>query len=148
MLLSRCWLSAKSIRSSSAIDWKVYLSVCFTSIWKARRLLDLSRGRLAVVYSATVLTGPRVDILLERLHGTLDLTAQIVAVEGGLMDELSAVRVLAVPPHFVDRLCWPRLLKHHANSIRESHGVVRRIRWEEVKTILVDRDIDELVRRL
>ena len=63
------------------------------------------------------------------------------------MDNLPTFLVLTIPPHPINAFRRPRLLKHDPHRVRESYRIMRRIRRQEVETILVDRDIDELVRR-
>lgn len=63
------------------------------------------------------------------------------------MYDPSTIRVLAIPPHDVNRLCWSCLLQHDPDRVREAHWIMRCIRRKQVKTVLVDRNIDELVRR-
>lgn len=80
-------------------------------------------------------------ILLEGIHGLLDLRAQIGAMEALLVHLASAT--LAVPPQLVHAALRPRLLQHDAHRVGEADRVVRHVGRQQEHLALVDVDVAE-----
>jgi hypothetical protein len=77
----------------------------------------------------------------EGLDGGLDLSAEVGAVEGGLVDDLAAR--LAIPAHPVDASLGAVLLEHDAHGVGEPDGVVRRVARQQEHVALPDDDVLE-----
>ena len=57
------------------------------------------------------------------------------------MNDGAAPFLLAVPPHLVDAVGGPALLKDDAHRVGEAHGVVRRVAGEQEHVALADHDV-------
>lgn len=111
-------------------------------------LLHGLRLRRNITKLATVLARPFRLIIPERVHGLLNLSAQIGADESGLVHLVATV--LAVPSQPVQTAFGSRLLKHDTDRVGEAHWIVRRVGRQEKHLTLVDVDVSEftIVHRL
>jgi hypothetical protein len=105
------------------------------------RILNGARLGDRVGDLAALLALPVVFAGHEGPDGSLDLGAQVSAVEGGLVDDLGAR--LAVPAHAVEAVLGAALLQHDAHCVGEADGVVRRVAREEEHVTLADDDVLE-----
>jgi hypothetical protein len=105
--------------------------------WSSR----LRGGRVA--NRPTVVTLPRLLILLEAIHRFLDLRAQIRTMERLLMHLLPTA--LTIPPQAIQASLRPLLLQHNPHRILEPHRVMRCVWRQQEHVAFVDVDVAELL---
>ena len=135
--------SRHSYRYTGTRHTKQRTSPVPTSRGRRPHLLHDISLRLHITNLSTLPTLPRFTIRLKLLHRLLYLRPQIRAVET-LLVHLTPT-TLTKPHQTIQTPLRPRLLDHHANRIRETHGVVRDVSREQEQLALVDVDVFELV---
>jgi hypothetical protein len=98
--------------------------------------------RRRIANRPTLLTLPRLHIVLKPIHRLLNLRPQIRTMKARLMYLLPTT--LTIPPQPIQTSLRPLLLQHYAYCILEPDGIVRRIRRQQEHVALVDVDVAEL----
>ena len=135
-----------SFSSAPEIDIEIPKAQCSDGRCGCRGLEHFSRLHhvtwLGIDQRSTLCTSHLLLVSRESLHRSLDLRAQIRAVERSLMHD--GIAGLAVPAEAVEALLWARLFQHNPDCFCEPYRVVRRVRREQEHFAFADVDVAEV----